>query len=167
MDWSSVCDLDWNGHALKLAKAAGARVVVVHMAGQNSEEFLKVPMEQAARRAMMLAKEIPRQEGCGLKVSLGGVIEPSEVDRLLRKLGAEAGAAQLRARCYAGAERGKGKIAAQAQEKAHDLAVPTRRMSEGVIAEVDFLRKIAHSIRRKYFVCVATKFTLTNKGQTT
>ncbi len=97
-----VCDLPWSEHALKLAKASGAHVVVVHISGQNSQDFLSVPTGNVSRRAMMLAREIPKNIGEKVKLSYGGTLEPTEVLRLDRSGGK---ISQLRARCYAAAEK--------------------------------------------------------------
>ena len=100
----AVCDLPWSEHALKLAKASGAHLVVVHISGQNSERFLSVPTGNISRRAMMLAREIPQMTDETVKLSYGGTLDPDEVLRLIKKGGK---ASQLRARCYAAAERTK------------------------------------------------------------
>lgn len=97
-----VCDLPWSEHALKLAKASGAHVVVAHISGQNSEKFLTFPTGNPTRRAMMLAREIS-PKGEVVKMSYGGTLVPDEVARLVRKGGK---ITQLQARCYAASERG-------------------------------------------------------------
>ena len=104
-DLGAVCDLPWSEHALKLAKASGAHVVVAHISGENSEDFLAVPTGNASRRAMMLAREIPKKIGEKIKLSYGGTLDPDEVLRIVRKGGK---IDQLRARCYAASERGGG-----------------------------------------------------------
>jgi len=121
--YGAVCDQPWTDHALKLAKKAGARVAVIHMDGQNSDEFLAVPIEKAQKRAMMLAKEIPKQEKKKLRVSFGGILETNEVARILTK---EGNADQLRARCYA------------AYEKPSDIV---RKAPQEVLDDVERLRK--------------------------
>lgn len=105
----AVCDLPWTDHALKLAKASGAHVVVAHISGQNSEDFLALPTENPTRRAMMLAREIPKQKGETVRMSYGGTLAPDEVVRLTRKGGK---VTQLHARCYAASERESGGTAA-------------------------------------------------------
>ena len=98
----AVCDLEWSDHALKLAKASGAHVVVAHIDGQNSDEFINMPVDNVSRRARQLVREFPKQVGKKMVMSYGGTISPAEVARLARKKGK---VAQLHARCHAGSER--------------------------------------------------------------
>jgi len=110
------------------------------MDGQNSDEFLAVPIEKAQKRAMMLAKEIPKQEKKKLRVSFGGILETNEVARILTK---EGNADQLRARCYAAYEKPlspfKDKVP-EVGESAEGSDI-VRKAPQEVLDDVERLRK--------------------------
>lgn len=98
----AVCDLPWGDHALRLAAAAGARLAVIHIDGQNSERFLKIPPEQILRRTFALVRELAEPPVEHVALKLAAVLDPREVARLL---GGRDPGAKLRAVCYGGAER--------------------------------------------------------------
>jgi len=136
-DLGAVCDLPWSDHALKLAKASGAHVVVVHIDGQNSEEFLSVPTGNVSRRAMMLAREVPKMTGKKVRLSHGGTLSPSEVKRLAQK----GNIAQLHARCYAAKERTESEEQNVAENKVRDLsATMEKTASNELLQEIESLR---------------------------
>ena len=104
----AVCDLPWTDHAVKFANKVNGSVVVLHIDGQNSDEFLKIPTDQLLKRSLSLAKEVPKQKGKTVKVRLGRVYSPTEVTTLAKKSDA---AEKLRASCYAGAEKSEAQLA--------------------------------------------------------
>lgn len=93
----AVVDQPWSEHALKLAVKTGATLVCLHIPGQNSPEFLKIPLAQVRRRSLRLCREVvdapPRQ----LQLSVALQLPPSDVKTWARLPN---GTARLRARCF-------------------------------------------------------------------
>jgi len=98
----SVIDQSWSEHALKLAARTGATLVCLHIPGQNSPEFLKIPLQKIRRRSLRLCREVvdapPRQ----LQISVALQLSPSEIKRWARLPN---GTARLRAHCFLASDK--------------------------------------------------------------
>ena len=71
----AVCDMPWTDHVVRLAAKAGARLAVVHIAGHNSERFLKIPPKQLLRRTFALVRELGSPPVDTVEMSLSAVLE--------------------------------------------------------------------------------------------
>lgn len=98
----AVVDQPWSEHALKLAARTGATIACLHIPGQNSADFLKIPLHQVRRRSLRLAREVidapPRTHKLSLALEMG----PDEVRRWAL---VDNGTARLRAHCFIEADR--------------------------------------------------------------
>lgn len=93
----AVVDQPWSAHALKLAARAGASLVCLHIPGQNSPEFLKIPLQQVRRRSLRLCREVVDAPPRHLQISVALSLPPSEIKRWVRLPN---GTARLRAHCF-------------------------------------------------------------------
>lgn len=93
----AVLDTPWSDHFARLADAAGAAVALIHLPGQNSPLFLKVPLRWPRLRAMFLARELIRPHKPAVRFHIGPVLEPATITSLVRCGNA---GAKLRARCF-------------------------------------------------------------------
>lgn len=99
---SAVVDQPWSAHALKLAARSGASLACLHFPGQNSDDFLKIPLAHVRRRSLRLGREVtgahPRQLDCSVALQL----TPPEVRQWASQ---PRGAERLRGHCFLEADR--------------------------------------------------------------
>lgn len=93
----AVADRPWSGHAARLAVATGAKIVVLHIPGQNSATFLRIPPQWSRFRALMLCRELTQPSQRKLHLRLATVLKPDEIKRLAFRAGS---GAKLQAWCY-------------------------------------------------------------------
>jgi putative hemolysin len=94
---NAICDRTWSEHGLRLGQKAGASCVVLHIPGQNSKRFLRVPPAWSRFRAMMLCHEITQPPCKTVELRIAALYGPDE----LRRIGeGPLGAQRLRASCY-------------------------------------------------------------------
>lgn len=98
----AVCDFPWSEHAVRLATSSGAHLALLHIPGQNSDAFLRIPPAKTLRRTFALVRELANPPGAHVQLTLSGLLGPGEVSRLRRAGNA---AERARALCYAGGER--------------------------------------------------------------
>ncbi|MGC9453051.1 MAG: lysophospholipid acyltransferase family protein [Oceanipulchritudo sp.] len=99
---NSVIDQPWSSHALKLAARTGASVACLHIPGQNSDAFLRVPLRWPRLRGLLLCREIVNAPQRDLNIALARLLSPEEVVRLKADPG---GVARLRAHCFLEADK--------------------------------------------------------------
>jgi len=97
-----VVDQPWSEHALKLAERGGAALACLHIPGQNSPDFLKIPLHQIRRRSLRLCREVIDAPPRELKLSLALQLSPGEVKRWAKSTD---GTPRLRAHCFLEADK--------------------------------------------------------------
>ena len=120
-------DRAWTGHTYRLAESAGATIVTLHIPGQNSDRFLKVPPRWSRLRALMLCHEICHPTTEKVQLRLAEVIKAEDVTKLGRSKNPSA---RLRAHCFLRADedlprpatRQGGADSAPSSEPAENLA---------------------------------------------
>lgn len=98
----AVVDQSWSDHALKLAARTGASLACLHIPGQNSPEFLKIPLQQVRRRSLRLCREVIDAPPRELQLSLATLLTPNEVNRWTSL---PQGGDRLRAHCFLAADK--------------------------------------------------------------
>ncbi len=98
----AVVDQPWSEHALKLAASCGATLACLHIPGQNSAEFLKIPLHRIRRRSLRLCREVVDAPPRRLQLSLALQLSPGEVRRWAKL---PDGTARLRAHCFIEADK--------------------------------------------------------------
>jgi len=93
----SIADRPWSDHPARLATAAGASIAVLHIPGQNSSSFLRLPPRWSRLRALMLCRELTRPAETTVRIRLAALLSPADAHRLAAKPGS---GAKLRAWCY-------------------------------------------------------------------
>ena len=81
----AITDREWSEHAVRLAAAANASIVVLHIPGSNSDSFLNIPPPLRLVRAMSLCKELVHPNEPNLKIQLAKHLTPAEVKTLAKK----------------------------------------------------------------------------------
>lgn len=81
----AITDREWSDHAVRLAAAANASIVVLHIPGSNSDQFLNLPPPLRLVRAMSLCKEMVHPAQPNLQIQLAKHLTPSEVKSLAKK----------------------------------------------------------------------------------
>ena len=72
----TVSDLPWSDHAVRLAEKTNATIVTLHIPGQNSDTFLKVPTQWSRLRALMLCREMTKPTVQTVKVRIAEIHPP-------------------------------------------------------------------------------------------
>lgn len=78
---SAVRDLPWTTHPLKLSKQFKTPILLLHINGQNSEKFLKIPPPHIIRRSMRLSKEVFLQQDQKIKILFSSLLKPDTVNK--------------------------------------------------------------------------------------
>jgi putative hemolysin len=74
----AVSDLPWSDHAVRLAEKTNATIVTLHIPGQNSDIFLKIPTQWSRLRALMLCREMTNPTVGTVKVRVAEILPPGE-----------------------------------------------------------------------------------------
>ncbi|TVP78209.1 MAG: GNAT family N-acetyltransferase [Gemmatimonadales bacterium] len=101
-DSRAIVDRDWNDHAVRMARHAGAHMAVLHIPGGNSHRFLQIPPRWSRVRGLMLCRELLDPPVHQVEIRGGPVLGPGEVDRLHRS---RAPGLRLQSWCHALADR--------------------------------------------------------------
>jgi len=145
-DLDAVLDLEWSEHALKIASAANAHLAIIHMGGQNSDSFLNIPTDQITKRALAIPKEVGKQAGSKLPVSLSAVIPPAAAKKMSRL---DHAAEQLRAYCYLGSE--KDPSAKNSLSKSVDYTRPDSDI-DAIQVEIEVMREKNTILKLENFI---------------
>jgi len=81
----AITDRPWSDHAVRLTASAEASIVVLHIPGSNSNQFLNIPAPLRLVRAMSLCKELVHPAQPNLQIELAKHLKPSEVKSLAKK----------------------------------------------------------------------------------
>ena len=81
----AITDRPWSDHVVRLAATTGASIVVLHVPGSNSEQFLHIPEIFRLYRAMSLCKELVHPAHPNLQIQLAKHLSPTEVKTLAKK----------------------------------------------------------------------------------
>lgn len=98
----AMVDPPWSEDPLKLAARSGAAIACLHIPGQNSPEFLKIPLNQSRRRDFRVCREVFGTSPCKLKLSLVLQLSP---DKVKHWANLRNGTARLRAHCFFEADK--------------------------------------------------------------
>ena len=96
-DTGAPIDQPWTDHATRLAEKTNATIATLHIPGQNSDRFLKVPPDRSRLRALMLCREICQPNVQNVELRLAEIIQPTDLQKLSR---AKHPAARLQAHCF-------------------------------------------------------------------
>lgn len=129
----NVVDRPWNKHFIRQAMRSGATIVCLHIPGQNSNFFLRIPPRWPKLRALFLARELTKPSVEKLKVQLAEIVPPNSVARLAAS---PQGPDQLRAASFLRADLDVPRPNLIASlESTSPLAEPPS--SDDIIAELD------------------------------
>lgn len=92
-------DLPWSTHAIRMAQAAGAAVVLLHVGGETGAPLIWIPPSKPRLRSLFLVRELLRPRQAEIALRFGPLIPPEEVARLDGEDPATSD--RLRAQCFA------------------------------------------------------------------
>lgn len=138
---NTVADQAWSDHAVRLAAATGADIAVLHIPGQNSAHFLRVPPRWSRFRALMLCRELTRPATRNLHLRLATVRHHDEIKNLSSQAGS---GAKLQAWCYLRADADVPRPAPWSSPVAAAQPVAPAAAPVSVAAEIEKLRETRH-----------------------
>lgn len=81
-EYGALLDFPWTTHGLRLAGQVGASIVNLHVTGQNSDLFLKVPTSWVTLRSLMLCRELTGPNAKKVSMRVASIYSPAEVKQL-------------------------------------------------------------------------------------
>lgn len=144
----AITDRPWTDHAVRLAQATGAEMACLHIPGQNSRSFLRIPPRWSRFRALMLCRELTYPRERTIRIRLAALLPQSEVKALASQ---PAAGAKLRAWCYLHADADTPRPQVSHNAASTKAAVGKAAPRSSIIGAIEDLRASRHVFRSGKF----------------